>query len=74
LGVDIPYYIRRDFQEVAVLTKVYGKFVCQCDGCDETLDLDTADFEGARAGINSEGWKSTKNKNNWEHFCKNCQD
>lgn len=52
-----------------MLTKVYGKFVVECEDCSETLETGTNDFDEARAKMREEGWTVKLKRSTWEHRC-----
>lgn len=55
-----------------MLDRQYNNIAWICDGCDDVLDAKTDDFEEARAILATEGWRTTKNKKEWEHYCPKC--
>lgn len=56
-----------------MLDRQKGRFVFECDRCDEVLETDTSDFQLARDTMKAEGWRSRKNKKDeWDHFCPKC--
>lgn len=57
-----------------MLDRQKGKFEVECNACGDTLETDTGDFNKAREAMDAENWKARRNKKDeWEHFCPNCQ-
>lgn len=59
-------------------TQDHGNFVFQCDaqGCRETLDSNTSNFEAARNLLRRAGWKPYRppGAEDWLHRCRACVD
>lgn len=57
-----------------MLDRVHGLIVFECDGnkCHEVLETDTHDFNEARELLDEEGWRTTKQNNEWCHICPTC--
>jgi len=55
-----------------MLDRQHGKFVFECDGCDEVLETDTGDFNEAREAMNLAGWQARKWGTVWIHSCPEC--
>jgi hypothetical protein len=49
-----------------------GKFVIECNTCDEVLETNTGDFTTARERLEAERWRARKVKDEWEHYCPRC--
>lgn len=52
-----------------MLTRIYGKFVFECEMCTETLETNTHDFAEAKRCMDEAGWRAEKIGKNWEHRC-----
>jgi hypothetical protein len=52
-----------------------GKFVIECETCDEVLETNTGDFNEARELMKAERWESVHDddENTWVHFCPKCR-
>ena len=55
-----------------MLTKIHGKFQCECDACGETLETETADFAEALRIMRSADWQARKLGQDWVHTCFGC--
>ena len=50
-----------------------GKIIFECDGCDEIVETNETDFETALAIAKEAGFRVTKYKGEWMHFCSTCK-
>lgn len=50
-----------------------GKFLYECDGCEEVLETRESDFAMAREKFKEEEWAARLVKGKWEHYCKRCK-
>lgn len=57
-----------------MLTRIYGKFVAECDACGETLQTNTKDFNEARDAMRAAKWTALQIGSDWVHTCAGCQD
>jgi len=59
------------------ITYDHGNIVFQCDGegCRETLETETSNFESARNVLRRAHWKPSKDRasDEWRHQCADCQ-
>lgn len=49
-----------------------GVVVFECDGCDEVLSTDEAEFEAAMVAYRAGGWRSKKIGSDWLNLCLEC--
>lgn len=52
-----------------MIDKQHGKFVVECDSCDETLETDYDDFSEAVRHMRREGWGTERVGAMWIHAC-----
>jgi Fe2+ or Zn2+ uptake regulation protein len=45
----------------------------ECDGCSNTLDTETKEWERAKQLLDTEKWKAEKVGTDWLHLCPSCQ-
>jgi hypothetical protein len=57
-----------------MLDRQNGDIVWECDGCGDTLETETDDFDIARDMLKSEQWTTAKHGGEWVHFCPDCRD
>ena len=55
-----------------MLDRQHGNIVFECDGCGDTLETGTRNFDEAKAQLDSEGWKVRKIGADWIHGCPSC--
>jgi hypothetical protein len=55
-----------------MIDRQHGKFLVECDSCDEVLETGTGDFDEAREKLRQEGWKARKLAGVWLHGCPKC--
>ena len=58
--------ITRDHQDIV--------FLCDGDGCHESLNTMHSDWGDALADMKTQGWKSSKIAEDWSHFCPDCAE
>lgn len=46
--------------------------VWECDDCGTELETDTEDFDEALVTLKDEGWRTTKEDDEWQHWCQDC--
>lgn len=58
-----------------MLHRQKGQIIFECNECGETLDTGTGDFDAAKAKLDAEEWKASKEPNmaEWDHTCPDCQ-
>lgn len=56
-----------------MLVRQNGKFVVECNTCDEVLETNTGDFATAKELLDTERWSAHKVKDEWEHYCPRCK-
>lgn len=57
-----------------MLLREYGKIAFACDNCGaETKAYGPDEFDVLRDVARERGWKTVKNKEQWEHYCPDCQ-
>lgn len=56
-----------------MLTRIYGKFVYECDACGDTLETDTKDFGEAREAMRLADWRVLQVSTDWVHTCAGCK-
>jgi len=54
-----------------MIDKSYELYIPVCDGCGETLE-ECYTFEGAVDEAKANGWKITKDGDEWLHICPDC--
>lgn len=45
----------------------------ECDDCGEIIETQEAEWQAALKVFKNEGWRSTKNGSQWEHYCDKCE-
>lgn len=55
-----------------MIDRQHGRFVFECDYCDETLDTDETDWAEALAVFKRERWRSIGQGGEWLHSCSTC--
>ena len=54
-------------------TRDHDQTVFECDDCGTTEQIDADDFRAGWAGLQMEGWRAFKDKNDeWCHRCPDC--
>jgi hypothetical protein len=71
-GGDHPRNVYAGAGDDLMLTKIHGKHVFECDRCNETLETDTADFNGALRILRGADWRSHQIGRDWVHTCFGC--
>ena len=58
-----------------MLDRQHGKFVVECNRCDEVLETETGDFQRARDVMKENHWRAHFNTKtqDWDHFCPDCK-
>lgn len=51
-----------------------GEIVFECDGCAETLETGSDDFDAARSALKREDWIVRRIGGDWLHLCPRCKD
>jgi len=54
------------------MDRQHGRYVFECDSCDEVLDVHTKDWEEAKATMRRDGWHARLIADVWLHGCPNC--
>jgi hypothetical protein len=54
------------------LDRQHGDVVFECDGCADTFETSTGDFDTAFAAVTREGWHALKTGDVWSHYCETC--
>lgn len=57
-----------------MISRDYGALFVSCDGCGDTDDLDTSDFDEAVAEVKRRKWRASKSGGEWVHTCPACQE
>ena len=55
-----------------MMQKQKGKYVFECDGCNDTNDTDKNDFYEAREKLKDDEWKVVFDDGTWYHYCPSC--
>ena len=56
-----------------MLDRQHGTIVFECDSCNEVLETETRNFDGALAILKRKDWKAQKIGELWIHACHNCE-
>lgn len=55
-----------------MMEKQKGKYVFECDGCNEVNETDEKDFDDARDKIKKDGWRIIFDDGTFVHYCPSC--
>jgi hypothetical protein len=55
-----------------MIDRQHGKYLVECETCDEVLETGTGDFDEAREVMRHEGWKARRRGDAWLHGCPKC--
>jgi hypothetical protein len=55
------------------MIRIHKQVVFECDGCGDTFDAGTSDFDDAYHAAKQEGWVAFNNDGDWEHRCEDCK-
>jgi hypothetical protein len=57
---------------MTMLDRQKGNIVIQCDGCDDVIETNQADFGVAMNMLRRAGWRARKSDGEWKHYCTEC--
>lgn len=50
------------------------EIIFECDGCADTLETDTSNWDDALEVLRKDKWKAERKSSGWNHYCLRCAD